>query len=68
MQTTNFSAPDIMCDACATAIQKAVGAVPGVSKVAVDVAAKNVTITHEANVPRETLVNALDRAGFAVAP
>ena len=67
MQTTLFSAPDIMCDGCANAIKKSLGKLPGVSDIAVDIAAKHVTITHEPEVSRETLIHALDRAGFPVA-
>lgn len=66
MQTTTVSAPDIMCDGCANAIKKAVGALPGIQSVNVDIAAKNVTVTHEANVSRAALIAALERAGFPV--
>jgi copper chaperone CopZ len=63
--TTRFSAPDIECDGCANAIKKALGAVAGVSAVAVDVGAKTVAVTHDAGrAPRETVAAALDRAGF----
>ncbi len=67
MQTTIFSAPDIMCDGCANAIKKSLDRLPGVFGVAVDIAAKSVTVTHEPDVARETLITALDRAGFPVA-
>ncbi len=67
METSTFSAPDIECDGCANAIKKALGNVQGVSGVQVDVAAKEVTVTHDENAPRETIAAALDRAGFPVA-
>lgn len=67
MQTTTFSTPDIVCDGCAQAIKKSLGGLTGITDVAIDIAAKHVTVTHEASVSRETLVSALDRAGFSVA-
>ena len=66
MQTTTFSAPDIMCDGCGKAIKKSLGGLGGVADVAVDIASKHVTVTHEAGVSREMLVSALDRAGFPI--
>lgn len=67
MKTTTFSAPDIVCDGCAAAIKKAIGKLPGVSQIEVDIAAKTVTVTHETQVSLETLAAALDRAGFPIA-
>lgn len=66
MQTTIFSAPDIVCDGCASAIKKSLGTLSGVADVLVDIAAKSVTVSHEPSVSRETLIHALDRAGFTV--
>lgn len=66
MQTTTFSAPDIMCEGCANAIKKALGALAGITHIAVDIAAKKVTVTHEATLSRDALTAALDRAGFPV--
>ena len=54
MQTT-FSVPDIVCDGCANAIEKALGGLAGVSDVTVDVQTKQVTVMHEAIVLREAL-------------
>ena len=66
--TTTLTAPDIVCGGCANAIKKAVGAVPGVSAVAVNVDTKIVTVDHDArSAPREAIVSALDTAGFPVA-
>lgn len=74
METTTtvaaVSAPNIECDGCANAIKKALRAVPGVADVAVDVAAKIVTVTHDPQTaPRETINRRLDldKAGFPVA-
>jgi copper chaperone CopZ len=66
--TTTLKAPDIECGGCANAIKKAVGALPGVSGVDVDVETKVVTVTHDAQAaPRAAIENVLDRAGFPVA-
>ncbi|HLJ54475.1 MAG TPA: heavy-metal-associated domain-containing protein [Chthonomonadaceae bacterium] len=64
MQTSTFTAPDIVCDGCAAAIRKALARVQGVAGIDVDVAEKRVTIAHEAAVQRAALAAALDRAGF----
>ena len=66
--TSSFRSPDIECDGCARAIQKALGQVPGISKVAVDVENKTVTVTHDNRAPRPAVVAALDRAGFPIDP
>ena len=60
--TTTFSAPDIECDGCANAIKKALGRVDGISDIAVDVDQKTVTVAGDA--PTDTVVAALDKAGF----
>lgn len=65
--TTELTAPEIVCGGCANSIKKALGQVDGVSDVAVDVSAKTVTIHHDDGTSRETLVAALDRAGFTAA-
>lgn len=66
MQTTTLTAPDIECGGCAAAIQKALGKIAGVTDTTVDIETKRVTISHNAEVTRETLAAALDRAGFPV--
>lgn len=66
MQTTTVTAPDIECEGCANAIKKAVGAVPGVSSVAVNIDTKAVSITHDTQVSNETIASVLDKAGFPI--
>ena len=63
-RATTLSAPDITCGGCANAIRRAVGALGGVEDVAVDIAAKTVTVRHGEGVGEATLLDALDRAGF----
>ena len=64
MTTTTVTAGGITCGACAKAIVKAVSAVPGVSNVAVEVATKKVTVTHDDAVGRSAVEDALTKAGF----
>ena len=63
-RSTTFSAPDITCGGCANAIRRAVGTISGITDVAVDIAAKTVTVRHDATVGEVSLLTTLDRAGF----
>jgi copper chaperone CopZ len=66
--TTTLTAPDIECDGCANAIKKALGTVPGVAQVEVDIDTKTVSVKHDPQTaPREALAARLDKAGFPVA-
>ncbi len=58
-------APDITCEGCANAIQRALGKLSGVSKVEVDVPSKDVTVQYEEGVvtPADVL-GKLSRAGY----
>ena len=59
-----YVVPDITCDNCKTAINSALGAVPGVGHVDVDLAAKTVTV--EGPAPEDAVRSAIDDAGFEV--
>jgi len=61
---TSFAIPGISCRGCAATIERAVGAVPGVTGVAVDIAGKTVTVDHREGVARSTLASALEGAGY----
>ena len=63
---TSVTAPEIVCGGCASSIKKALGNVAGISEVEVDVTSKKVTVNHDENVSRETIADALDRAGYSV--
>lgn len=68
METITVSAPDIECDGCANAIKKALGTIPGIAEVSVNVAAKTVTVTHDSQTaPRQTITDKLEKIGFPVA-
>lgn len=65
MTKTAFLAPDIECDGCANSIKKALGKADGVGTVAVDVAAKTITVEHDHDLASvEALLTRLDHAGF----
>ena len=66
MQTTSFTAPGIECAGCANSIKNAIGKLSGVESVSVDVAAKNIQVSHKPEMDRQALVNALDKAGFPI--
>jgi copper chaperone CopZ len=65
MKTTPFTAPEIECQGCASAIKKSVGMVAGVSDVQVDVDTKRVIVSHKEDAPVESIKAALERAGFS---
>lgn len=66
-ETTKLSAPTIVCGGCANAIKQALGAVAGVSEVAVETDTKIVTVEHDQRITRDDLIGALDEAGFPAA-
>ena len=61
---TSFATPGISCEGCARTIKDALGAIPGVTSVGVDVAGKNVTVSHDGNIQRPDLASALVAAGY----
>ena len=64
---TVFEAPGISCEGCAGTIRGALGALPGVADVRVDVAAKTVAVTHEDATSPAALGAALRQAGYPAA-
>ena len=64
--STVLEVPDIVCDGCATAIRTALGRLPGVASVDVDVPRKTVAVAHGPAVSRDAIVAALERAGYSV--
>ncbi len=65
MKTTAFTAPEIECQGCASAIKKSVGTVAGVSDVLVDVDAKRVTVSYDEATPADAIKAAVEKAGFS---
>jgi copper chaperone CopZ len=60
---TTLSVPSIVCGGCAGGIKNALERVPGVTRTDVNIESKIVTVEHD-EVPREKLVEVLDKAGF----
>ena len=64
-QVRIYSVPAISCGHCQSAIEAAVGMVPGVESVHVDIAARTVRV--EGAAPDTTIRSAIDDAGYDVA-
>ncbi len=64
MTIRTYEVPDISCDHCVAAIEQAVGPLPGVDSLAVDVDAKTVRVVGGEDGPIRA---AIDDAGYDVA-
>lgn len=62
-----FTVVGMTCDHCVQSVSKAVGAVPGVDDVSVDLSAGLVTVASAAGVPVGPVRAAIEEAGFSVA-
>ena len=68
METMTATAPTISCEHCQRAIEGAVGALPGVQSVHVEVPSKTVQVNYDpAQVARATIEATLDEEGYPVA-
>jgi copper chaperone len=73
METTasreiTLSVPDVSCEHCVKTIGGALGALPGVDAVNVDLASRTVSLRYEpARVSLDRIEETLDDAGYAVA-
>ena len=68
MEAMTVTAPNISCEHCQRAIEGAVGALPGVQSVHVEVPSKTVQVRYDpAQVSRETIAATLDDEGYPVA-
>jgi copper chaperone CopZ len=67
IEQTVVTAPDISCAHCATAITNAVGVIPGVDSVEVDVPSKRVTINHQPGaVDLAEVARVMDDEGYPI--
>lgn len=67
VQTFQAHASDISCEGCANAIKRALGALPGVQTVQVDVPGKNVIVQHDPALVKDADLKArLEKAGYPV--
>ena len=68
METTTISVPDISCDHCKMSIEGATSELAGVSRSAVDIPAKTVTVEFDRDrVDLDTIVTAIEEQGYDVA-
>ena len=63
-QTLFLNVPDMTCGHCQASVEKALSAMPGVTRVSVDLPAKRVSVEANATVSVEQLAAALDEVGF----
>jgi copper chaperone len=68
MAVERFNVPGISCNHCVQAITKEVRGVAGVKQVQVGLEDKVVTVETEGDVSRDTLVEAINEAGYDVTP
>lgn len=67
-ETMIVTAPDISCEHCQRAIEGAVGALPGVDNVRVEIPTKAVHVTYDpARVSRRQIEATMDDEGYSVA-
>ncbi|MBC7105136.1 MAG: heavy-metal-associated domain-containing protein [Firmicutes bacterium] len=68
MERVELRVPDMSCAHCEAAIRKALGALPGVAAVEVDLAAKRVRVEFDpARVSPEAIEKSVAEAGYTVA-
>lgn len=67
MAHSRFKVPSIACDGCARSIKQALGRVPGVERVEVDVAGKTVDVDYKAaEVAEDVIRERIEAAGYPV--
>jgi len=66
MTETTLSVPEIHCHHCKMAIEGAVGALPGVTRAAVDVPSATVALAFEAPATLDQIVAAIEGQGYSV--
>lgn len=67
MGKTVLNVDGMSCEHCVKAIKKAVGAIPGVSDVTVDLSAKTVTVEHDiARTPLDKIRYEIEEQGYDI--
>jgi len=68
MEIVTYTAPDISCEHCQRAIEGAVGALPGVGSVHVEIPTKRIEVQFDpTRLDTATIEAALDEEGYPVA-
>jgi copper ion binding protein len=68
MATTTFTVIGMTCDHCVRAVSQELRALPGVHDVDVDLASGGVAVTSDAPLDVAAVRDAVDEAGYEVAP
>lgn len=68
MASNTYTVKGMTCDHCAGSVTAEVNKIPGVTDVAVDVAAGKVTVTSAESLSDETVAEAVEEAGYEVVP
>ncbi len=69
METTTLTAPAISCEHCQRTVEGAIGALPGVASVHVEIPSKTVQVSYDpAHVSRDTILAVMEEEGYPVAP
>ncbi|MCL1874360.1 MAG: copper ion binding protein [Clostridiales bacterium] len=63
---TKLNVEGMSCPHCESAVKKAVSAINGVSWVAVNLAEKTVTVTHDETVTADRMINEIEEQGYDV--
>ncbi len=67
METITYTAPDISCEHCRKTIETAVGALPGIAGVQVDIVGKRVEIRYDpAQIGTDRIESTLDEEGYPI--
>lgn len=64
MAVEQFRVPGVSCQHCVHSVTQEVSAVNGVQRVEVDLNTKTVTVEHAENVSTESIVAAIQEAGY----
>ncbi len=67
MTTQTYSVTGMTCGHCAAAVTREVGAVPGVTDIAVDVAGGTVAVTTDGTASDDAIASAVGEAGYTFA-
>jgi copper chaperone CopZ len=66
--TETYRVDGMTCEHCVRAVSGEIGALPGVLDVTVDLPSGAVTVTSASPVPTRAIADAVDEAGYTLAP
>jgi len=66
--TETYRVDGMTCEHCVRAVSGEIGALPGVLDVTVDLPSGAVTVTSASPIPAKALADAIDEAGYTLAP